>query len=60
MKFYTCSKTARPVRLSEETRRFAYDSIYKFKYGLQTEACGGVSLEDVYKRQALIWSILLS
>lgn len=53
MKFYTCSKTARPVRLSEETRRFAYDSIYKFKYGLQTEACGGVSLDEIENLESL-------
>ena len=36
----------RPVRLSEATRRFAYESLHH-KYGLQTKEVMGVSLDDI-------------
>ena len=35
MEFYTSSKYKRPIRLSEKTRRFAYESL-NHKYGLDT------------------------
>ncbi len=47
MDFYTSSKTERPVRLSEATRLFAYESMYLFKYGIDTEKCSGVSLDGI-------------
>lgn len=43
MEFYTFSGRKRPVRLSEETRRFAYDSL-NHKYGLDTLRVMNVSL----------------
>ena len=36
MEFYTSSKAKRPIRLSDSTRQFAYDSIYHHKYGLES------------------------
>lgn len=36
MEFYTPFTVSRPIRLSEETRRFAYDSLHH-KYGKETE-----------------------
>lgn len=47
MKFYTLSETDRPIRLSEKTRNFAYESIYKFKYGLDTEKCNDIPLDNI-------------
>mgnify|MGYP007084611787 CR=1 FL=1 len=35
MEFYTQGGLRRPVRLSEKTRQFAYDSLHH-KYGLDT------------------------
>ncbi len=46
MEFYTQNGQVRPVRLSEETRKFAYDSLNR-KYGLDTLQNFGVSCEDV-------------
>ncbi|MBQ3528718.1 MAG: hypothetical protein IJA52_09225 [Clostridia bacterium] len=37
MKFYTSFCEERPIRLSEDTRRFAYESLYEHKYGLDTK-----------------------
>ncbi len=36
MEFYTSFCEKRPVRLCEETRFFAYDSLYNHRYGLET------------------------
>ena len=44
--FYTPNNLKRPVRLSDETRRFAYDSL-KCKYGLDTLNTSAVRLDDV-------------
>ena len=46
MRFYTQNGRGRPVRLCEETRRFAYDSLNK-RYGLETLDTMGVSLDGV-------------
>lgn len=43
--FYTPSATPRPVRLSEETRRFADESLHG-KYGDQALACPVIALDD--------------
>ena len=46
MKFFAYSDRERPIRLSEETRRFAYESL-NFKYGLDTMKTPNVSLDGV-------------
>ena len=46
MTFYTASETPRPIRLSEPTRRFAYDSLHH-RYGLDTRKVPAVSLDSV-------------
>ena len=46
MEFYAQNGNKRPMRLSEKTRRFAYDSLNR-KYGLDTLKTMGVSLGDV-------------
>lgn len=46
MEFYTPSKLKRPVRLSEKTREFAYESLLG-KYGRDTLAAPAVSVDDV-------------
>ena len=46
MEFYTQNGNKRPIRLSKETRRFAYDSLNR-KYGLDTLKTMSVSLDDV-------------
>ena len=46
MEFYTSCRTKRPVRLSEETRRFAEESL-NAKYGLDTKRTMRVILDDV-------------
>ena len=46
MDFYTLYKGGRPVRLCEETRQFAYDSL-NHKYGLQTKETPCVVLDDI-------------
>ncbi len=45
MEFYTQNGKQRPVRLSEKTRQFAYDSLNR-KYGLDTLKTMSVSLDD--------------
>lgn len=55
MEFYSAPGTKRPVRLSEKTRKFAYDSLH-FKYGkdtrkldfLELESSEGMSWTDKY------------
>ena len=48
MKFYTSFCEERPVRLSEDTRKFAYESLYEHKYGLDTKKnpCINFALTD--------------
>jgi len=46
MEFYAQNGNKRPVRLSEETRQFAYDSLNR-KYGLETLKNMSVSLDGV-------------
>jgi formate C-acetyltransferase len=46
MEFYTQNGRQRPIRLSEETRQFAHDSLNR-KYGLDTLAVMSVALDDV-------------
>lgn len=46
MEFYTQNGKVRPVRLSEGTRKFAYDSLGR-KYGLDTLKVKSVALDDV-------------
>lgn len=46
MKFYTQNGKTRPIRLSEKTRQFAYDSLQR-KYGKDTLAHFSVSMDDV-------------
>lgn len=46
MEFYAQNGKQRPVRLSEATRKFAYESLNR-KYGLDTLKTFGVSCEDV-------------
>ena len=45
MTFYSQNGLTRPVRLTEATRRFAYDSL-KHKYGLDTRKPPAVTLDD--------------
>ena len=52
MEFYTSSNLKRPVRLSEETRRFAYESL-SHKYGLDTCKTPSVSLNHVENFESL-------
>ncbi|MDD6800307.1 MAG: pyruvate formate lyase family protein [Firmicutes bacterium] len=47
MEFYTGAGIKRPVRLSEETRKFAYDSL-NFVYGLDTKKTDCVFLDESY------------
>jgi len=46
MEFYTSSGLKRPVRLSEETRQFAYESL-NHKYGTDTRKTPSVSLDHI-------------
>ena len=46
MEFYTSSELKRPVRLSEATRQFAYESL-NHKYGLDTLKTPYVSLKHI-------------
>jgi formate C-acetyltransferase len=46
MEFYTQNGNRRPVRLSEQTRQFAYDSLNR-KYGLDTLKTMSICLDDV-------------
>ena len=52
MDFYTQNGRQRPCRLSNETRRFAYDSLNR-KYGLDTLNVMSVSLDDIEGFDAL-------
>jgi len=52
MEFYVQNGNKRPVRLSEATRQFAYDSLNR-KYGLDTLKTMSVSLDDVENFSAL-------
>lgn len=46
MEFYTQGGLRRPVRLSEKTRQFAYDSLHH-KYGLDTRKTDAVALDGI-------------
>lgn len=46
MEFYTQNGMTRPVRLSEETRRFAFESLNR-KYGLDTLKVSAIALDDI-------------
>jgi hypothetical protein len=46
MEFYAQNGNKRPIRLSEQTRCFAYDSMHR-KYGLDTLKVMAVSLDDI-------------
>jgi len=46
MEFYAPNGMKRPIRLSEETRIFAYESL-NHKYGLDTKRNSAVSLDDI-------------
>lgn len=66
MEFYTSSSIKRPIRLSEETRKFAYESL-NHKYGLDTRKTPCVTLDHIgnfeemtalEKHDAAIWEIV--
>ncbi len=44
MEFYTSFSEKRPVRLCEETRKFAYESLYEHKYGLESKLIRNINL----------------
>ena len=46
MEFYTQGGLRRPVRLSEKTRQFAYDSLHH-KYGLYTRKTDAIALDGI-------------
>lgn len=46
MEFYTSFCENRPIRLSEETRDFAYRSLYGHEYGLETRKVPCIALDD--------------
>ena len=46
MEFYSPNGRKRPVRLSEKTRKFAYDSLDR-RYGLDTLKTNAVDMDDV-------------
>ena len=52
MDFYTQNGRVRPVRLSEKTRKFAYDSLNK-KYGLDTLKIMSTELDDIDDYESL-------
>lgn len=45
MEFYSAF-SKRPIRLSDKTRKFAYDSL-NYKYGLDTKKLGSVVMDDI-------------
>ncbi len=47
MEFYTVSKDPRPVRLSETTRQFAYESLELHRYGLDAMNTPAVTMDHV-------------
>ena len=52
MEFYTQNGRKRPIRLSEATRRFAFDSLNRV-YGLDTLKCMAVTMDDIADFSAL-------
>ena len=46
MEFYTVSKEKRPVRLCEETRQFAWDSLHG-RYGDESQQTPAVLMDDI-------------
>ena len=46
MEFYTSSKHKRPIRLSENTRQFAYESL-NHKYGLDTDKTPYINVNHI-------------
>ena len=46
MEFYTSFSEKRPVRLSEETRKFAYESLYEHKYGLESKLIRNINVTN--------------
>ena len=52
MEFYSQNGKHRPIRLCEETRRFAYDSLNR-KYGTDTLKTDGIVLDDIENFSAL-------
>ncbi|MBE6541826.1 MAG: hypothetical protein E7672_05200 [Ruminococcaceae bacterium] len=46
MEFYTQNNMSRPIRLSESTRQFAYDSL-NHKYGLDTKKTDSIVFDDL-------------
>ncbi len=52
MKFYTQNGGKRPIRLSEPTRKFAYDSLNR-KYGLDTLKVEAISLDNIHDFESL-------
>ncbi|MBR5519893.1 MAG: hypothetical protein IKU55_04165, partial [Clostridia bacterium] len=53
MKFFAVNGT-RPIRLSEQTRLFAYESMHH-KYGQETWATPEVAMDDIEGFQSLPW-----
>ncbi len=53
MTFDTVALTPRPVRLPEETRRFAYESLEEHRYGLATMETPAVTLDHIRGWDAL-------
>ncbi len=47
MEFYTVYKDPRPVRLSEATRQFAYDSLENHAYGLEAMKTPAVTMDHI-------------
>ncbi len=47
MEFYTVSKDPRPVRLSESTRQFAYESLELHAYGLEAMKTPAVTMDHI-------------
>lgn len=67
MEFYTSFCEKRPVRLCEATRKFAYESLYERKYGLDTRKTPAVEMDciqnfeqmsDIEKYDAIIYEIV--
>ena len=52
MEFYTQNKRVRPIRLTDKTRKFAYDSLNK-RYGLDTLKNDGVNFDGVLGFESL-------
>ena len=52
MKFYAQNGGNRPIRLSEQTRKFAYESLGR-KYGLDTLKTDSISLDSMANFSAL-------